>query len=289
MTPVPRPNPSSCQRRNTRSRTAACALSHLTTARHRRHHRHRHLRTHRHGGRAARRARRIVLSFILAGIGCTFAGLCYAEFAGAWCRSPAAPTPTRYATLGEVIAWFIGWDLMLEYLFAAATVAVGWSGYFVSFLEQCGMHFPPAALTPAPFATGPDGLSLVRPAPSSTCRPCSSRRWSPRSATSASSSRPSFNTLIVAIKVSGDHRWSSSSARATSTRANWHPFIPPNTTGECGDFGWSRHPARRGRHLLRLHRLRRHLHRGAGSAQPAARHADRHPLGAGASARSSTS
>src|SRR5213593_1698145 len=75
----------------------------------------------------------IVLSFVLAGIACAFAGLCYAEFAAMIPISGSAYT-YGYATLGEFFAWVIGWDLIIEYLFAASTVAVGWSGYAVSFL-----------------------------------------------------------------------------------------------------------------------------------------------------------
>ena len=88
--------------------------------RHRRHHRHRHLRAHRPRRRPARRPA-IVLSFIIAGIGCIFAGLCYAEFASMIPVSGSAYAYS-YATLGEGVAWFIGWNLVLEYLFAASTV-----------------------------------------------------------------------------------------------------------------------------------------------------------------------
>ena len=84
----------------------------------------------------------IVLSFILAGIACAFAGLCYAEFAAMIPISGSAYT-YGYATLGELFAWIIGWDLILEYLFAASTVAVGWSGYVVSFLYDLNIHLPP--------------------------------------------------------------------------------------------------------------------------------------------------
>jgi basic amino acid/polyamine antiporter, APA family len=75
----------------------------------------------------------IVLSFILAGVGCVFAGLCYSEFASLIPIAGSAYT-YGYATLGEIFAWIIGWDLILEYAFGAATVASGWSGYVVSFL-----------------------------------------------------------------------------------------------------------------------------------------------------------
>src|SRR5512133_2782361 len=91
----------------------------------------------------------IVISFILAGLACTFAALCYAEFAAMIPVSGSAYTYS-YATLGEFVAWIIGWDLILEYLFAASTVAVGWSEYVVSFLHDVGIHIPPG-LTSAPF------------------------------------------------------------------------------------------------------------------------------------------
>lgn len=85
----------------------------------------------------------IALSFVLAGITCCFAGLCYAEFASIIPIAGSAYT-YGYATLGELVAWIIGWDLVLEYAFGAATVASGWSGYFVSLLEQMHLVFPPA-------------------------------------------------------------------------------------------------------------------------------------------------
>src|SRR5439155_13910557 len=84
----------------------------------------------------------IVLSFVLAGVACAFAGLCYAEFATLIPISGSAYT-YGYATLGEFVAWIIGWDLILEYLFAAGTVAVGWSGYVVSLLYDLNIHIPP--------------------------------------------------------------------------------------------------------------------------------------------------
>jgi basic amino acid/polyamine antiporter, APA family len=91
----------------------------------------------------------IVFSFILAGMACAFAGLCYAEFSAMIPISGSAYT-YAYATLGEFVAWVIGWDLILEYLFAASTVAVGWSGYVVSFLKDLGIVIP-TAFTGAPY------------------------------------------------------------------------------------------------------------------------------------------
>src|ERR1700740_722462 len=86
----------------------------------------------------------IALSFIVAGITCAFAGLCYAEFASIIPIAGSAYT-YGYATLGELVAWIIGWDLVLEYAFGAATVASGWSGYLLSLLEPIGLT-PSAAL-----------------------------------------------------------------------------------------------------------------------------------------------
>src|SRR6201985_2083262 len=84
----------------------------------------------------------ISLSFVLSGIACAFVGLCYAELAAMIPASGSAYT-YAYATVGEIFAWIIGWDLILEYGMGAATVAVGWSGYFVSLLGNFGIHIPP--------------------------------------------------------------------------------------------------------------------------------------------------
>src|SRR6478736_368344 len=84
----------------------------------------------------------IMLSFILAGIACAFAGLCYAEFASLIPIAGSAYT-YGYATLGELVAWIIGWDLVLEYAFGASTVASGWAGYFNSLLQQFHIYIPP--------------------------------------------------------------------------------------------------------------------------------------------------
>src|ERR1041385_5873207 len=91
----------------------------------------------------------VVLSFVFAGIASVYAALCYSEFA-ALVPSAGSAYTYGYATLGELFAWIIGWDLILEYLFGAATVAVGWSGYFVALLRQFGIHLP-VAYTAAPF------------------------------------------------------------------------------------------------------------------------------------------
>jgi basic amino acid/polyamine antiporter, APA family len=90
----------------------------------------------------------VSLSFVLAGLACLFAGLCYAEFASMIPIAGSAYTYS-YATMGEGIAWFIGWNLVLEYLFAASTVSVGWSGYLSALLNDFGIHIP-AAFSSAP-------------------------------------------------------------------------------------------------------------------------------------------
>jgi basic amino acid/polyamine antiporter, APA family len=92
----------------------------------------------------------IVLSFVVGGIACAFAGLCYAEMASTVPIAGSAYT-YAYATMGEFIAWIIGWDLILEYSLGATTVAIGWSGYVVSFLSDLGIKIP-ASLSSAPFA-----------------------------------------------------------------------------------------------------------------------------------------
>src|SRR5262245_12438641 len=83
----------------------------------------------------------LMLSYVLAGVTCIFAALCYAEFASMVPVAGSAYT-YAYATLGELFAWIIGWDLVLEYAVGAATVANGWSGYFQSVLAKLGLHLP---------------------------------------------------------------------------------------------------------------------------------------------------
>src|SRR6058998_2453663 len=103
----------------------------------------------------------LMLSFVVAGLGCAFAALCYAEFAS---MIPVAGSAYTYAycTVGELLAWIIGWDLILEYAAGAGTVSIGWSGYFVSFLQRT-LHIPfPAALSRGPWETvmGADGTAV---------------------------------------------------------------------------------------------------------------------------------
>src|SRR5213078_3802920 len=101
----------------------------------------------------------VVLAFILAGVGCAFAGLCYAEFASMIPVAGSAYTYS-YATMGEFIAWIIGWDLVLEYAVGAATVGISWSRYFGKFLEGFGVHLP-SDLTAGPWDGGIINLPAV--------------------------------------------------------------------------------------------------------------------------------
>src|SRR6201996_1896256 len=94
----------------------------------------------------------VTLSFVLGAFACAFAGLCYAEMSSTVPISGSAYT-FAYATLGELVAWIIGWDLILEYAVGAVTVAIGWSGYVTSLLENFGIHLP-KQFTSAPLAFG---------------------------------------------------------------------------------------------------------------------------------------
>jgi basic amino acid/polyamine antiporter, APA family len=176
----------------------------------------------------------IVLSFILAGMGCLFAGLCYAEFASMIPIAGSAYTYS-YATLGEFIAWIIGWDLVLEYLFGAATVSVGWSGYFVSFMRSIGVTLP-MEWTQAPFAyTAAEGLSrtgAILNIPAIFLIAVLTTLLVVGVKESAG-----FNNIVVAIKVAIIFLVIGFGFMFVNTD-NWSPFIPANT-GEFGQYGWS--------------------------------------------------
>jgi APA family basic amino acid/polyamine antiporter len=177
----------------------------------------------------------LVVSFLIAGLGCAFAGLCYAEFASMIPVSGSAYSYS-YATLGEFVAWFIGWNLILEYLFAAATVAVGWSGYVVSLVEQLGFSLPDA-LTNAPFTKGAGHLEIVRTGALVNLPAVLVIAAITALCYVGIHQSARFNSIVVAIKVTviilfiGFGIW-------VVDGANWHPFIPPNTGG-FGHFGWS--------------------------------------------------
>jgi basic amino acid/polyamine antiporter, APA family len=204
----------------------------------------------------------IVVSFMFCGVICAFAGLCYAEFASLIPIAGSAYT-YGYATLGEIFAWIIGWDLILEYAFGAATVASGWSGYFVSLLEDFGIYIPPkwiatpgtqmvfynkqwvqldtirtmlskAGINPAnlPHATATFNLVAFVAIALITLILVVGIKES-----------ANFNTGIVFLKVAIVIVFIGIAAmyvlrHPAIAAGNWHPFIPPNT-GTFGEFGWS--------------------------------------------------
>jgi APA family basic amino acid/polyamine antiporter len=176
----------------------------------------------------------LALAFIIAGIGCTLAGLCYAEFAAMIPVSGSAYSYS-YATLGEGVAWFIGWNLVLEYLFAVATVSVGWSGYLVSLLDQFGMHLP-TALSSAPFAKGPGDFDIVRTGAIINLPAIAIVAALTYICYVGIRQTSAFNTVIVAIKVTVVLLFIFLGVSHINP-ANWHPFIPANEGP--GKFGWS--------------------------------------------------
>ncbi len=176
----------------------------------------------------------LTLSMVLAGIACAFAGICYAELASMIPVSGSAYT-YAYATMGELVAWIIGWDLILEYSLSSSSVAVGWSGYAVILLRELGITVPPRLVgAPGTSVVLPDGSSVTAvfnlPAVliclAITALLVIGIRESAR-----------VNTTIVVIKVAVLVLFVIVGAQYVNT-ANLHPFIPPNT-GHFGSFGWS--------------------------------------------------
>ncbi len=176
----------------------------------------------------------ITISFVIAAVGCAFAGLCYAEFASMIPVAGSAYTYS-YATLGEFVAWIIGWDLVLEYAVGAATVASSWSGYLQKLLESIGLSLPAELIiTPFDSATLANGtivhgiinlpavfivvvMSLV------LIRGTEESSW--------------VNNIIVVLKVAIVLIFIFIGWQYVRP-ANLEPYIPPNT-GEFGAFGWS--------------------------------------------------
>jgi APA family basic amino acid/polyamine antiporter len=176
----------------------------------------------------------ITLAFLVAAIGCGLAAICYAELAALIPVSGSAYSYT-YATLGEAVAWFVGWNLALEYMMSAATVAVGWSGYVVNLLGEFGLHVP------APFANAPIGKTdahtlvatgaivnvpavLIVALLTWVCYVGirESTRW---------------NNVMVVIKVAIIVIFIAAGVSFVDT-AHWRPYLPANT-GEFGHFGLS--------------------------------------------------
>jgi APA family basic amino acid/polyamine antiporter len=178
----------------------------------------------------------LTLAFVLAGVGCALAGLCYAEFASMIPVSGSAYS-YAYATLGEGIAWFIGWNLILEYLFAVATVSVGWSGYVVSFFkEPLGITIPPA-LSNAPLDSVGETLQLVHTGAIINVPAMLIIAFLTYICYVGIKQSATFNSVIVAIKVTVVLLFIIFGLSFINT-ANWHPYIPPNT-GHWGSFGLS--------------------------------------------------
>ncbi|MEJ7809103.1 MAG: amino acid permease [Gemmatimonadaceae bacterium] len=176
----------------------------------------------------------VVLSMVLAGIACAFAGLCYAEFASMIPIAGSAYT-YAYATLGEFVAWIIGWDLMLEYLFGAATVAVGWSGNFVQFMGDIGVSLPSAYVN-APIAVdAANNFSRTGAVINLPAMVLILLLTGILIIGIKESAR--FNNVIVFIKVAIIFLVIGFGFVFVNAD-NWHPFIPPNT-GKFGEFGWS--------------------------------------------------
>ena len=177
----------------------------------------------------------LVVSFLIAGLGCGLAGLCYAEFSSMIPVSGSAYSYS-YATLGELVAWFIGWNLILEYLFAVGTVAVGWSGYVVSLVEQFGFHLPDA-LTNAPFTKGQGHFEVVRTGALINLPAVLIIAAITSMCYVGIHQSARFNAIVVAIKVTVILLFVAFGVWVVDG-ANWTPFIPENT-GQFGHFGWS--------------------------------------------------
>lgn len=176
----------------------------------------------------------IVLSFILSGLGCVFAGFCYSEFSSMIPIAGSAYTYS-YATLGEFIAWIIGWDLILEYLFASSTVAVGWSGYFVSFLKDFHIIIP-EKLCSAPFNHIP-GQGWVTTGSILNLPAMAIIIFVSVLLVIGIKESVSFNNIIVLIKLIVILLFIGFGIAYINVD-NWKPFIPHNT-GDFGSFGWS--------------------------------------------------
>src|SRR6266850_5713884 len=187
----------------------------------------------------------IVFSFVLAGMACAFAGLCYAEFAAMIPIAGSAYT-YGYATLGEFVAWIIGWDLILEYLFAASTVAVSWSGYVSSFLKDLGIVIPSQfASAPYNHVAPPDaGWNIYR---------LFTEGWVASGSVInvpamvivafitvllviGIKESATFNDVIVVIKLLVILAFIAIGV-AYIHKENWEPFVPAATSP--GHFGWA--------------------------------------------------
>jgi APA family basic amino acid/polyamine antiporter len=160
----------------------------------------------------------IILSFVIAGVACLFTALCYAEFASMIPVAGSAYTYS-YATLGELFAWIIGWDLILEYLLIVAAVAVGWSGYIVNIFTSLGLNLPPQLINPP----GIDGGIINIPA----VVIIAGITWLLIRGAKQSSQ---VNTVIVVIKLAVILLFITIGVNYIHP-ANYHPFLPYGWTG----------------------------------------------------------
>jgi basic amino acid/polyamine antiporter, APA family len=189
----------------------------------------------------------IMLSFIVAGVACALAGLCYAELSSTMPVSGSAYT-YAYGTLGEVFAWVMGWLLVLEYGVAASTVAVGWAGNVVSLLHDFGVDFPtlmingaakPVWATPL-LAAQPNAAGQLVFQLTGTANLVAAFGIALVTAllVIGVSESASVNNVIVVIKLVVLLSFVAIGVSYINP-ANWQPFIPPNTTGKFGEFGWT--------------------------------------------------
>lgn len=176
----------------------------------------------------------VVISMLLAGVVSALAGICYAELASSVPVSGSAYT-YAYATLGELVAWIIGWDLVLEYALSAATVSVGWSGHLTSLLRDIGLPFP-AALSAAPgtlvpVAGGDPVTAIVNlPAILLVVGVTALLIVGIRESASINGIMVMTKTGVIVLLVVG--------AVWFLVPSHWTPFVPPNT-GTFGEYGWS--------------------------------------------------
>jgi len=166
----------------------------------------------------------ITISFVVAGLGCLFAGLCYAEFASMIPVAGSAYTYS-YATMGEFVAWIIGWDLVLEYAVGAATVGISWSRYLVKFLDGFGIQLP-VQLTSGPWDDGIINLPAVFIIVLMSLLLVKGTKGSAW-----------VNSIIVTIKIAVVLIFIFLGWRYINN-SNFNPYIPENT-GKFGDFGFS--------------------------------------------------